>query len=454
MTWRNITGILLALFLLAGTLAQIAGAAPAGPVEIYYIYSYECLSCEQSWPLIEAAMNEAQALVSLHKYDINSREGAAFASARGISTVPAVVFDDGSAILFEHYRDPEAFRAAFSEKLRERILHGMPLTIVRNATESESRKGVVTVNTCITCSGDRPLKVEVNTGLPEGTTLIAGTEKWTGFLQPGESRQLSSTCELAPGTRTIPPMTVAYDDGTGMRSMVWPETTVIRLQELSATAAYIAGLIAGINPCLLAIMAFIGTTAISDTGHRKAVIVRIIAFCGGMLAVYLLIGVGLIELIERVPAIDIVLHALIILLLICLSAWSFFDAWQTRRGKDSTAFRSVLDRIKPLYVRFGLAASFAIGGAFGLIKMPCVGGIYVAILGTILESGNAAQGIPLLIIYNLGVVTPVLLLGTLITAGLSPAAVNRFRLRHRIGLKIFTGALLGLMALAFLLGIM
>ncbi|WP_424358132.1 cytochrome c biogenesis CcdA family protein [Methanocella sp. MCL-LM] len=452
-----VTGVLLTLFLLVATLVYGAGAAPAGTVEVYYVYSHECLSCEQSWPLIKAVLDKAQAepQISLHKYDINTREGAAFASTRGISTVPAIVFDDGSMILFEDYGNPQAFGKAFSDKLKDRIGHGLPLTVTRKVAESDTPGNTVTVNTCITCTGDRPLKVQVNSTMPERSMLMSGQETWSGVLRPGETHHISSVCEVPPGTRTIPPLAVSYDDGTGTRSMIWPETPVIGLYELSAAAVYLAGLIAGINPCLLAIMVFIGTTAIADTGDRKTVLFRIIAFCGGMLAIYLLIGIGLMELIGRMPVMDIVLRTTIVLLLIALSAWSFFDAWQTaRKGEGGRTFKSVLDRIKPLYARFGIAASFAIGGAFGLIKMPCVGGIYIAILGTILESGNAAQGIPLLLIYNLGVVTPVLLLGALITVGLSPAAVNQFRLRHRIGLKIFTGVLLGLMALAFLLGIM
>lgn len=450
----GVISVLLALFLLAVALGQPAGAAPASQIEIYYIYSHECLSCEQSWPLIEKALQESHAQVSLQMLDITTGEGAGFASARGISSVPAIVFDDGSMVLFEQYRDPKSFESAFADKLRDRMEYTPPLTIMRSVTRSDAGPGIVTVNTCVTCRGDRPLKVEVKGTVPEEGTLISGLDNWSGILQPGESRCIAGTCRIPGDCRALPPLTVAYDDGTGLRSIIGSETPILVLQELSAAAVYLAGLIAGINPCLLAIMVFIGTTAIADTGDRKVVLFRIIAFCGGMLAIYLLIGVGLMELIGRVPILDVVLRTSIILLLIALSAWSLFDAWRTRKGEESKTFKSILSRIRPLYARFGIAASFAIGGAFGLVKMPCVGGIYIAILGTILESGKAAQGIPLLLIYNLGVITPVLVLGTLITVGLSPAAVNQFRLRHRVGLKIFTGILLAVMAVAFVLGIM
>ena len=290
--------------------------------------------------------------------------------------------------------------------------------------------------------------------MPEGSSPVTGSDHWNGVLNPGESHCITGTYQLPRGTRLIPPVTVTYDDGSGRRSILGQETEVIAQQELSAVAVYFAGLIAGINPCLLAVMTFIGTTTLADTGHRRVVLWRVLGFCGGMLAIYLLIGVGLMGIIQRIPIMDITIKAAIITILIALSAWSFLDAWRTKQGMGRTAFKSILDQIKPLYHRFGLAASIAIGGIFGLVKMPCVGGIYIAILGTILDSGEAARGLSLLVIYNLGVVTPVLLLGTLITVGLSPATVNQFRLRHRVELKVITGFLLGFMAAAFMLGVM
>ncbi len=446
--------VLLALFLVIFAIAQTGAASSGDRIQLYYVYNHECLSCEQSWPLVKKTLEDTGVTVDLTKYDINSREGAKFASAHGISSVPAFVFDDGSSILFEQCGDPQSFDSAFQEKLEQRMTYKPPLTLMRNVTREDSTSGTVTIKTFVTCRGDKPLTVNVTGVMPEGSTPVSGSDQWTGLLYPGESHCIDASCQLPRGTRLIPPVTVTYDDGSGLHSILGQETAVIALQELSAIAVYIAGLVAGINPCLLAVMAFIGTTTIADTGHRRVVLWRILGFCGGMLTIYLLIGIGLMGLIQRMPTVDLILRIAIVTVLIALSAWSFLDAWRTKKGSGSTAFKSILDRIRPLYQRFGLIASFATGSIFGLVKMPCVGGIYIAILGTILESGEVARGLSLLVIYNLGVVTPVLLLGTLITVGLSPGTVNQFRLRHRVVLKVITGFLLSCMAVAFMLGIM
>jgi len=222
---------------------------------------------------------------------------------------------------------------------------------------------------------------------------------------------------------------------------------------LSAPAAFAAGLIAGFNPCLLAVLGFIAGTTLSAVGRKLGVLARIMAFCAGLLTVYLLIGVGLIGLIGRVPGLEAGLKLAVIAVLGALAAWSLVDAYRTKKGSESRSFRAVLGWALPFYRRYGVPASYLIGAAFGLVKMPCVGGLYIAILGTILQAGHAAEGIAYLVIYNLGVIAPVLALGLLIVLGLSPEEVKRFRLRYRVELKAFTGFLLAAMAAGFVLGL-
>jgi cytochrome c biogenesis protein CcdA len=159
------------------------------------------------------------------------------------------------------------------------------------------------------------------------------------------------------------------------------------------------------------------------------------------------------ELMRLVPALDLALKGIIVVTLALMAAWSLYDAWRTKKGVESQAFRTVLGRFRQSYERFALPASFAIGAAFGLVKMPCVGGLYIAILGTILQSERFTEGIVYLIFYNFGVVVPVLALGSLLAFGLGPEKLTAFRLRYRIKLKLFTGLLLAAMAAGFTLGI-
>ncbi|OPY29157.1 MAG: Cytochrome C biogenesis protein transmembrane region [Methanocella sp. PtaU1.Bin125] len=361
-----VTGLLLAFLTLAVVLQPPVAGAPASDdrLQITYVFSQQCLSCKQAWPAIERAIDGAGHEVSLSRLEIATREGAEYARAAGISSVPAVVVNCGPPVRLEDYDSVESFERA----LRERI-----------ACEA----------------GNGPCN--------------------------GTARHQCTAENIKP--------------------------------ELSVPAVFAAGLIAGINPCLLAVMVFIAGTTLSTTGRRTDIIARILSFCAGLMAVYLLIGVGLMELIARVPGLESGLKATVIGILIVLAGWSFIDAYQVKKGVESRSFRAILERSRGFYHRYGLPASFLIGMAFGLVKMPCVGGLYIAILGTILQAGQTGEGILYLVVYNLGVIAPVLALGALLTLGMSPGTVNRFRHRYRVELKAFNGVLLAAMAAGFATGL-
>jgi cytochrome c biogenesis protein CcdA len=48
--------------------------------------------------------------------------------------------------------------------------------------------------------------------------------------------------------------------------------------------------------------------------------------------------------------------------------------------------------------------------------------------------------------YNLGIVLPVLILGGIIALGMSPEKVDEFRHKHRVSIRLATGATLVLLA--------
>ncbi|MDD1752908.1 MAG: hypothetical protein LUQ38_07460 [Methanotrichaceae archaeon] len=86
-----------------------------------------------------------------------------------------------------------------------------------------------------------------------------------------------------------------------------------------------------------------------------------------------------------------------------------------------------------------LISYFLLGALFSLVKAPCVGGIYIAIIGIISSQGYASSGLIYLMIYNLGIALPVLLLGSVIALGMSPEQVVHFRQKHRVAIRLMTG---------------
>jgi cytochrome c biogenesis protein CcdA len=450
--------VLLSLLLIALPAGQCAGDRT---VEVTYVYSPLCGLCEHSGPSIRAAVNDSRNAgigVRYAEYSFRSAEGRGYMERYGLDSVPAVIVD-GRAIRPEDFngdtkRLESLLSGAIAEAARSDAAHyKIPVTIERKISRIPE-KDTVSVVTCISNAGEGPVFAAVKGGTCEGVNVVGGDVEWEGRILPGEKRFLAYEADIAPQIRSIPPQTLTYSDSLGSHSVRGPETPVFILKKLSPTAVFLAGLVAGFNPCLLAVMAFVSAMALSLKGRRIDIIVGLIAFSAGLLCIYLLMGIGFLRLIESMPSIAATFKTAIVVLLAGLAAYAFYEAYQVKKNADrGSLFKAFVERYKPLYRKYSLAANFGLGGAFGLIKMPCVGGIYVGILGAIAGSDEAARGLFYLAAYNLGVVLPVLAVGMLLVLGLSPEKVDRLRKKHRCAMKMATGLILAAMAAGFVLNV-
>ena len=207
----------------------------------------------------------------------------------------------------------------------------------------------------------------------------------------------------------------------------------------STIAVFAAGLLAGFNPCLLAMLAFLASTMLASTGRRKDIMTMVVFFSLGTFVVYIIFGVGLFSVLQEGSTAAVFRFVLAAILLI-LGLMQLEDARRLQSGGNSL-FR--VDRTKK-YV-LGVIASrklssyFLLGALFSLVKAPCVGGMYVAIIGVISGQGYASSGLFYLMVYNLGIALPVFILGSIIALGMSPEQVDRFRQEHRVGIRLITG---------------
>ncbi len=455
--YYRIAAFMLALALLSFLLpaTALADHSPRA-VRVAYVYSPSCSMCEHAGPMIRDTVSDMRNTgldIQYAEYSFSSKEGMGQMERFGLSSVPAVVVD-GRAIRFEDTGgDPAKLGSLVRQAIEDAARHGGPVTLERKISKA-AEKDTVTVVTGITNGGEEPVYATVRGGLCDGVRVVGGNASWQGRVMPGERLYHTYEADVDVKVKALPPQTLAYEDSAGGHIVVGQETPLFILKKLSMSAVFLAGLVAGINPCLLAVMAFVSAMALSMRGRRLDIIFHLLAFCGGLLAVYLMVGIGFLRVIERLPSLTSILKGGIVLLLFALAGFAFYEAYQIKKNSDRRSlFKSFLDRYKPLYRRYSLAANFGLGGAFGLIKMPCVGGIYIAILGAIIESSEVRSGLIYLAAYNLGVVLPVLALGALLGLGLSPGRVDEFRKRHRLVLKVFTGLVLVLMAAGLMLNV-
>jgi cytochrome c biogenesis protein CcdA len=72
-----------------------------------------------------------------------------------------------------------------------------------------------------------------------------------------------------------------------------PQITTAKLDDLTMSSiitVFAAGLLAGSNPCLLAMLAFLASTMLASTGRRKDILTMAVFFSLGTFVVYIIFG--------------------------------------------------------------------------------------------------------------------------------------------------------------------
>lgn len=231
---------------------------------------------------------------------------------------------------------------------------------------------------------------------------------------------------------------------------IGPENTEPKnepLAKLSMISTFTVGFLAGFNPCLLAILAFIASITLANTGRKRHVIMIVAMFSLGIFATYLIVGLGLLKIINGSSSLHNTINGVLISIIAGLGLWNLYDAYYLRKNSESSFYtpKSFIKLTESVTKKVSLPAAFLIGSLFSLIKAPCVGAIYLVILDTIKK--DPTSGMLYLASYNFGVVLPVLLLGIAIAFGMDPKKVEEFRKNNRVTIRIVTGASLVIIAI-------
>lgn len=183
-------------------------------------------------------------------------------------------------------------------------------------------------------------------------------------------------------------------------------------QDISIGAAFFAGLLSFLSPCVLPLVpAYIanlaGNTAIEQAKRsRLTTLLHSLCFVLGFTVIFVFLGASVGFLGTAITASGTVLRiisgALITFMGVFMIAAFKIPQLNYEKRMHFNPSRN------PGYVR-----SILIGGAFALGWTPCVGPVLGAILALAWSSQNVGLGAELLIIYSLGMGIPFILIGLL-----------------------------------------
>ena len=197
----------------------------------------------------------------------------------------------------------------------------------------------------------------------------------------------------------------------------------INLKEFSlytVSAVLGAGLVVGFNPCIIGILVFLTASVLSSTGRKRDLVKMVVFFSLGIFTMYFLFGLGMQRLLQT-DAVSGVFRNVLTTFLLIAGLSQVFDAVRLNQGKPSI-FRTdwALKYFQAGVDKRRFSSYFLIGALFSLVKIPCLSGIYLAILD-LLSTQSYLAGAVYLFSFNLGVILPIIVLGSFMAVGMSPA---------------------------------
>lgn len=217
--------------------------------------------------------------------------------------------------------------------------------------------------------------------------------------------------------------------------------------ELSLWVVVGAALIDSINPCAFGVLLFLMAVLLS-MGSAKRALRSGMVYTFVIFLVYLAAGFGLMKFAGDFLGLDGVktFVGVIILIGALIELKDFFWASngmtlvnpKERWWNISLAIPKSAKPYLEKYARKGTFASLIVlGGLVALVELPCTGGIYLAILSLIVNSG--IKGIIYLVLYNVIFVLPLILISYFVYKGAKVESVNGWVQRNKRFMRLGAG---------------
>jgi len=190
-----------------------------------------------------------------------------------------------------------------------------------------------------------------------------------------------------------------------------------KLGALSLVTVIGAALVDSINPCAIAVLLILlGTLLVS--GDKKKALKAGFAFTISIYIVYFLFGLGLFSALQ-ITGLSYWFYKIIGILAILIGLANIKDYfWYGAGGFVMEIPRSWRPTLKKM---LGAVTSpigaFLMGFVVCLFELPCTGGPYIFILGLLAERATMVAAVPILLLYNIFFVLPLVIITLLMYFG-------------------------------------
>jgi cytochrome c biogenesis protein CcdA len=231
-------------------------------------------------------------------------------------------------------------------------------------------------------------------------------------------------------------------------------TIVERFRSFGTLTVVGAGLLDGLNPCAFAtIVFFISYLAFMGRKGREVLAVGG-AFALGVFLTYLLVGLGMLKVLEELPFLTALgrwVYGLTALLCLILAVFTFLDYRKARQGEPQTmTLRIPLQLRKRINraIREGAQArafvpvAFVTGFVVSIIELACTGQVYLPTIIFVMGVPEMqAKAFFYLLLYNLAFILPLVVVFGLAYFGTTSQQLGIFINRRTAPIKLGTALL-------------
>ncbi|MEI7434445.1 MAG: cytochrome c biogenesis protein CcdA [Methanomicrobiales archaeon] len=219
-----------------------------------------------------------------------------------------------------------------------------------------------------------------------------------------------------------------------------PSLEISGTTQLTIPLVIVAGLVDGINPCAFAVLVFLLVSIMSIGSKRRMLQVGLV-YIGAIFIFYFLSGLGLFALVQ-VSGFSSIFALIAATVAFAAGAVMIKDALQGGSGNWLVIPESKKDAITRYVKEATLPATFILGILVGMFELPCTGGIYLAIISLISQKMTIMEGLPLLVLYNILFVAPLIIILAIVYFGLPPERLEAWRSQNRVIVRLAMGCLM------------
>ncbi len=218
-------------------------------------------------------------------------------------------------------------------------------------------------------------------------------------------------------------------------------------------------LVDAVNPCEFAVLILLLLTIMtSNINNRRKILYSGLMFSLAIFVLYFIYGILLVNIFKLIPGVDIirtVIYKIIAVFALFLATMQLKDYFNYRPGTIGTEMpMSFRPRVQRLISKVtSPVGAFVVGIVVSLFLIPCTIGPYV-ILSNLLSYGSIVSALPVLLLYNVIFILPMLAITFIIYFGVTEVQkVGEWKKKNIKYFHLVAGIILFILGILMLFGI-